>query len=211
MHLKEINMYLFGGSGHCKVIIDIIQKSNLDAIEGVIDDNPIKLEIGSIPIIKTPINDFFKDKSLIISIGNNEIRKKIANNISANYLTAIHPKSIVANNVSIDFGTVVMAGAIINSDVSIGKHVIVNSGAVLEHDCVLSDFVHISPNASLAGNILVGEGTHIGIGASIIQGIKIGKWVTIGAGAVILNDVPDFAVIVGNPGKIIKYNSIENE
>jgi hypothetical protein len=35
MHLKEINMYLFGGSGHCKVIIDIIQKSNLDAIESL--------------------------------------------------------------------------------------------------------------------------------------------------------------------------------
>lgn len=43
------------------------------------------------------------------------------------------------------------------------------------------------------------------------KGVKIGKWVTIGAGTVVLNDVPDYAVIVGNPGKIIKYNSIINE
>jgi len=66
--------------------------------------------------------------------------------------------------------------------------------------------VHISPNASLAGDVYIGEGTHIGIGAVIIQGLKVGKWVTIGAGAVVINDIPDFAVVVGNPGKIKKYN-----
>jgi acetyltransferase EpsM len=70
----------------------------------------------------------------------------------------------------------------------------------------LADFVHISPGASLAGNVSVGEGTHIGIGSSIIQGVSIGKWVTIGAGTVIISDVPDHAVVVGVPGKIIKYN-----
>jgi acetyltransferase EpsM len=37
--------------------------------------------------------------------------------------------------------------------------------------------------------------------------VKIGKWATIGAGAVIINDVPDYAVVVGNPGKVIKFNS----
>ena len=53
---------------------------------------------------------------------------------------------------------------------------------------------------------MVGEGAHVGIGACVIQDIKIGKWATIGAGAVIIDDVPDYAVVVGNPGKIIKYN-----
>ena len=53
---------------------------------------------------------------------------------------------------------------------------------------------------------MVGEGTQIGINATIRQGINIGKWATIGAGAVIVKDVPDYAVVVGNPGKIIRYN-----
>jgi acetyltransferase EpsM len=39
-----------------------------------------------------------------------------------------------------------------------------------------------------------------------MQNIRIGKWVMIGAGAVIIRDVPDFAVVVGNPGRIIKIN-----
>jgi acetyltransferase-like isoleucine patch superfamily enzyme len=57
--------------------------------------------------------------------------------------------------------------------------------------------------------VIVGEGTHIGAGATVIPNIKIGKWCTIGAGSVILKDVPDYAVIYGNPGKVIKYNKIE--
>jgi acetyltransferase EpsM len=58
----------------------------------------------------------------------------------------------------------------------------------------------------LAGGVIVGEGTHIGIGASVLPEINIGKWTTIGAGAVVIKDVPDGAVIVGNPGRIIKTN-----
>jgi acetyltransferase EpsM len=199
-------MYLFGSSGHCKVIIDIIIKSNLEVIEGVFDDNPVCDKMGELPIYKTESLDFFQNKSLIISIGNNKNRKKIANLITTNYLTAIHPKAVLANKVTVGEGTVIMAGAILNPDVIIGKHCIINTASVVEHDCVLSDFVHLSPNASLAGNVIVGEGSHIGIGAIVIQGVTIGKWVTIGAGAVIINDVPDHAVIVGNPGKIIKFN-----
>ena len=99
-----------------------------------------------------------------------------------------------------------MAGVIINSGSSIGKHCIVNTGAIIEHDCQISDYVHICPNVSIAGSVIINEGTQVGIGATIIQGIEIGKWVMIGAGAVIINDVPDYAVVVGNPGKVIKFN-----
>jgi len=209
--MTKINMYLFVASGHCKVIIDIIQKSNLDVIEGIIDDNPKCAEIFNIPVIKNLNTDFFYAQSLIIAIGNNKIRQQIAVQIPANYLTAIHPSASIANYVIIEAGTVIMAGAILNPDVKVGKHCIVNSGAVVEHDCVLGDFVHISSKAAIAGNVSIGEGTHIGIGALVIPNIKIGKWCTIGAGTVVIRDVPDHAVVVGNPGKIIRYNSTEND
>lgn len=204
-------MYLFGGNGHGKVVLDILQLDPSITIEVIFDDHPKVAAIAGIPVYKTESLAFFKQKELIIAIGNNQVRKRIASQIEAKYVTAFHPSAILASDFVIGVGTVVMAGAIINPSVHIGKHCIINSGSVVEHDCVLGDFVHVSPNASLAGNVTLGEGTHVGIGACIIQGVKVGKWVTVGAGAVILNDVPDYAVIVGNPGKIIKYNSIENE
>lgn len=203
-------MYLYGAGGHCKVIIEIISESKAHIIEGIVDDVPKEDSIYDIPVLNTKKAGNFADKNFIISIGNNKTRKTIVESMSTAYLKAIHPKSIISSRAKINEGTVVMAGAIINSETTVGKHCIINTGAVVDHDCSIGDFVHISPNASLAGEVQVGEGTHIGIGSVIIQGIKIGKWATIGAGAVIINDIPDYAVVVGNPGKIIKYN-IENE
>jgi sugar O-acyltransferase (sialic acid O-acetyltransferase NeuD family) len=204
-------MYLYGASGHCKVIIDSLLQSNNVVIEGVIDDNPKSDFVFDVPVIKTCNFKITKDKQFIVSVGNNAIRKKLVNQLQVTFVSSLHPRAIVSNRSSVGLGTVIMAGVIINADVSIGNHCIVNTGAVIDHDCHLDDFVHISPNASLAGGIEVGEGTQIGIGASIIQGIKIGKWVTIGAGAVILKNVPDYAVVVGNPGRIIKYNNENHE
>jgi sugar O-acyltransferase (sialic acid O-acetyltransferase NeuD family) len=203
-------MYLFGASGHCKVIIDIIKQNNFFEIKVIVDDDPKLDAIFGIEVIKSNDFKFNLDENLFISIGNNRIRKITTKKYKLKYPVLIHPKVIIGYGVTIDDGSVVMAGAIINPAVVIGKHCIINTAAIVEHDCFLEDFVHICPNATLAGNVLVGEGSQIGIGATVIQGKKIGKWATIGAGAVIINDVPDYAVVVGNPGKIIKYNN-DNE
>ena len=204
----ENNIILYGASGHCKVIIDILQCNN-QIIATIIDDAPKLHTILGFDVLNSNAFDFSSASNMILSIGNNKVRKKLASKLTAHFVTAIHPKSIISNSVIIGDGSVVMAGTIINTDTKIGSHCIVNTGTIVEHDCVIGNFVHISPNASLAGGVVVGEGSQIGIGATIIQGIKIGKWVTVGAGSVIIKDVPDFSVVVGNPGKIIKVN--ENE
>lgn len=201
----ETKLYLYGASGHCKVVVDILQ-SNKEVVTAIIDDNPKTDVLLDAPVIQSGEFVFEKGQKLIVSIGDNAIRKKIVQRVGGDFHIAIHPKSIISAFSSIGEGTIVAAGAIVNTDVVIGKHCIINTAAVVEHDCVVEDYVHVSPNASLAGEVQVGEGTHVGIGAVVIQGIKIGKWATIGAGTVIIKDVPDYAVVVGNPGRIIKFN-----
>lgn len=203
----ESKIVLYGASGHCKVIIDILQCNNL-VIQAIIDDAP-KDNILGLKVINSKEYDFSGIQNMILSIGNNKVRKRLASKLKFNFTVAIHPKAIISNHTSVGEGTVIMAGAIINPDAKIGNHCIINSRAVVEHDCQISDYAHICPNASLAGGVIVGEGTQVGIGASVIQGVKIGKWVTIGAGTVIINDIPDYAVVVGNPGRIIKMNTNE--
>ena len=200
-------MYLFGGSGHCKVVIDVILESGEFKIENIVDHNPKFDSIFDIPVLAFEEMESFESKPFIVSIGDNQSRKKVVEQIRAIYLKAIHPKAVVSRFSNVSEGSVVMAGAIINADAKIGKHCIINTAAIIEHDCIIDDFVHISPNSSIAGNVKVGEGSHIGMGATVVQGVTIGKWVVVGAGAVILDDVPDFAVVVGIPGKIIKFNS----
>lgn len=54
---------------------------------------------------------------------------------------------------------------------------------------------------------VIGNNVSIGVNVCIIGGITIGNNVTIGAGSVVTKDIPDNAVVVGNPAKIIKYNT----
>jgi acetyltransferase EpsM len=201
-------LFLYGASGHGKVLFDLIQSNN-QSVDGVVDDNPLLYDLLGVPVYRSTELNQFQGK-LLISIGDNAVRKGIARTWSSKkFFKAIHPKATVSSYANVGVGSVVMAHAVVHADVQIGVHCIVNTGALVEHDCSIGDFVHISPNAAVAGNVIIGEGPHVGIGACVIQGIQIGKWVTIGAGAVIIKDVPDYAVVVGNPGKIIKYKKNE--
>jgi acetyltransferase EpsM len=196
-------MVLFGASGHSKSVIDIAESIG-QKISLIYDDNPITEAVCHIPVEKYVLGFSGQKETWIISIGNNKIRKEVSNKLPQKFGQLLHRTSSISSWSSLGAGTVVMAKVVINACATIGEHCIINSGAVIEHDCSLGSFVHISPNASLAGGVTVGEGTHIGTGACVIPGVKIGKWVTIGAGAVVIKDVPDGAVVVGNPGRIIR-------
>ncbi len=201
---NDIN--ILGASGHGKVIVEIAELSGWQ-IAGIYDaNNQITEFLGySVHPQSALTND--NNTPIILAIGNNSTRKKIAETLNnCTFATLLHPQTSISKRASILHGTVVMPGASINAAANIGRHCIINTNASIDHDCYLEDYVHISPNVGLAGNVSIGEGTHIGIGAQVIQGIRIGKWATVGAGAVIIKDIPDYAVVVGNPGKIIKYN-----
>lgn len=207
--METRKLYVFGASGHGKVVAELVSNTNCK-IEALIDDEPKSDNLGLIPIINAAeIVKPAPDVAMIIAVGNNQIRKNISSRLSDyNFFTSIHKTAFVSPSATVGLGTVVMVQAIINANAKIGNHVIINTAALIEHDCNISDFVHISPKVILAGNVSVGFGSHLGSGAIVIPGIKIGKWCTIGAGTVVINDIPDGATVVGNPGKIIMYNSV---
>ncbi|SDM17100.1 acetyltransferase [Pedobacter antarcticus] len=200
-------MHIIGAGGHAKVIIDLLERSEI-LIEGIWDEDLEKTSLMGYPINGnfSKFIESIPQKNAVLAIGNNRVRQQLSLHLTGNTPVISHPQAAVANSVMVGVGTVIMANATINSCTVIGNYAIINTMASVDHDCIIGDFVHISPQAGIAGNVFVGEGTHVGIGAVVIQGIKIGKWAIIGAGAVIINDLPDFAVVVGNPGKIIKYN-----
>lgn len=197
-------MYLYGASGHGKVIKEILEAKG-EKVDGFIDDNPQVNEIGGIPVF----HQSEQKSPMIVSVGTNEIRKRIVETLDCEFATAIHPSSIVSPSVRIGKGSVIMAGGIVNADSRIGNHCIINTGASVDHDCEISDFVHISPHATICGNVEIGEGAWVGAGSVVIQGVKIGKWAIIGAGSVVTRDIPDGVVAFGNP-TVVKRNRQEN-
>ena len=195
-------MILIGASGHAKVIIDILEKSG-QSVDFLVDANDNIKQLCGIRVIHQDEYKAEQQHELILSIGANQMRKRLSASFSIRFGKAIHPGAILASNVSIGEGTVVMAGAVVNSSTRIGRHCIINTAASIDHDCQIGAYAHISPNATLCGTVSVGEGTWVGAGATVIPNVKIGSWATIGAGAVVLSDIPDHAVALGNPARIV--------
>lgn len=194
---------LYGASGHAKVISSIIEAMNR-FVDTIFDDNEKITYLNQYRVLTGYDKNYNPNIPIIISIGDNKIRKKISEKISHPFAILIHPSSIIDKKVIIESGSVVFHNAIVQRDSIVGKHCIINTNASIDHDCIIKDFVHLSPSATLCGNVKVGEGTHIGAGATVIPNIKIGKWCIIGAGAVITKDIPDYSLVVGVPGRIIK-------
>ena len=113
-------------------------------------------------------------------------------------LTAVHPNQVtIGKNVVVMNGCLMMsAGTItIDDDVQIAANVqlISNNHDPYERNVITCKPVHIC------------KGAWVGAGSTILPGITIGKHAIVGAASVVTKDVPDYAVAVGNPAKVIKY------
>lgn len=204
--MSQKNFIILGGSGHAKVLIDALHSQDF-LVSAVLDDNPeIESVLGVFCMGNIKSASRFIEKSqFLIGVGNNSIRKKIANLMfQLPFGVCTHSSSVISPSSSIREGSVVLQGAIVQADAQIGKHCIINTNASVDHDCFLEDFVHVSPGAVLCGNVRVGELSQVGAGAVVINNITIGKNCMIGAGAVVTKDIPDNSLVVGVPGKIIK-------
>lgn len=208
--MKKVRIY--GAGGHSQVIRKVLELCGTLVTE-TFDDRPANahraysdaaIEGG----VRGAMDTFPHDGDpVIIAVGNNFQRAEIARFLKSKFEKAIHPSSIIAKSSFVGEGTVVFAGAIIQPNTRVGKHVIVNTAASIDHDNIIGDYAHISPKAALCGHVEVGEGSHVGVGAVVIPKVKIGKWCTVGAGTVVIQDVPDYATVVGNPGRVIKINT----
>ena len=191
-------MLIYGAGGHAKVIISCINASG-DSVQAIFDDDLSKKEISKSydPIL-------FGDKSIIIAIGNNNIRRTIAQKISHHFGNVIHPTAIIDKSVLIEEGTVILHESILQAGTVIAKHVIINTRVAIDHDCSIADFVHIGPGVILCGNVHIGENTFIGAGSIVVPNVTIGNNCFIAAGSVITRSIPDNSIARGNPGRIIK-------
>ena len=201
--METTKFILIGGGGHARVVSSIIEAQEISQLEAVFDLNPKIQTLDGVEIFHEYQPDLFPNASAIVAIGDNRIRKQLAQTINHVFGVLIHSSASLDRLSSVGGGSVVMQRAVIQRGTRVGKHGIINTASSIDHDCVLGDFVHIAPNATLCGGVVIGDETFVGAGAVVLPQIKIGKRVTVGAGAVVTKNIPDGATVVGNPGKII--------
>lgn len=169
---------VYGAGGHAKVIVDLIKLLG-GHIECIFDDNYMESpNFAGIPVHQYDHTQCV-DAKLIIAIGDNEVRKTIAGQLSHRFATLIHPKATVSSSARIGEGTVVLANAVIGADAIVGNHVIINTLVSVDHEVVINNYVHIFPNAYLGGRAVVQEGAVIGPGSVIMRKVTVNENVVI--------------------------------
>lgn len=112
----------------------------------------------------------------------------------------------------------ILWGGVIPYQADIGEGTVLGYqalGIVIHKRCVIGKNCHISQNVTIGGTSeifevpILGDNVNVGAGANIIGPVHVGNNVIIGAGAVVISDIPDNAVVVGVPARIIKIN-VEN-
>lgn len=208
--MSTTELFVFGASGHAKVVIDILERLPDTRIVFAVDDATAKTgaTLCGYAVIGRDAMTARRSETTggIVTIGDNSIRCEIAAWLDAGghrLATAIHPRATVAGRVSIGAGSVVMAGAVINSDSVIGANVIINTGATVDHDCNIGDGSHIAPGCHLCGGVVIGTRSLLGAGTTVIPGVRIGNNVVIGAGSTVITDVADNARLAGSPARPI--------
>jgi sugar O-acyltransferase (sialic acid O-acetyltransferase NeuD family) len=118
--------------------------------------------------------------------------------------TLIDPTSVTPSAFTPGRGSYINAGCTIGSAGCFGEFTFINRGASIGHHARLDRFVSVGPGAVLAGQVHVGKGSVIGAGAVVLPEVRIGANAIVGAGAVVTKDVPDHAMVVGNPARITR-------
>jgi len=110
------------------------------------------------------------------------------------------PKITIGDNFYMNANCHILGEITIGNDVMIGPKTVIwgrDHGIVKNTPMKMQEHIKQS--------IVIGNDVWIGANVTILKGVNIANGVVIGAGSVVVKDIPEYAIVVGNPAKIVKY------
>jgi len=151
------------------------------------------------------------------------------------------PKNSIAKDVQVGEGTKIydhvnLYKCKIGRNCKVEPYVYIEGGVVIGDNCKIKPFVFIPTGVTIEDDVFIGpnvtftndkypkahgewklletrvkRGASIGANSVILPGLTIGEHALIGAGSVVTKDVPDYALVTGNPGRVARYKTLRTE
>ena len=215
--MKNKNLILVGGGGHCKSVIDVAESAGYNIL-GILDmPEDIGKKVLDYKVIGTDddIPQYVDKAEFVITVGfikNPATRIKLYNKVKeagGKLATVIASTAHVSRYSYIGEGTVIMHQAFVNAGAHIGANCIINTFCNIEHDAQIGDQCHISTGSMINGDCKVGDRCFIGSQCVLANGIEVGDDVIVGAASFVMQNIMKKGIYFGNPA-ILKIN-VNNE
>lgn len=138
--------------------------------------------------------------------------------------TMIWQYAVILKDAVIGTGCNINCHTFIENDVTIGNNVTVKSGIYIWDGITIEDDVFLGPNVVFTNDLrprskqrkpfaktLIKKGASVGANTTILAGVTIGKYAMAGIGSVITRDVPDYALVYGNPARVMGWVDEDGE
>ena len=192
---------VYGGGGHGRVLLDLLQTLARYEVVGVVDDHlrpgddvlGAPVLGGSEVLAELRARDVALAVNGIGGIGRIESRVEVFDRLAGAGFSCpslVHPRAVVEPSATLADGVQVLALAYVGTAATIGFGSLVNTSAVVNHDCVLGRYANVSPGGLLAGEVALGDRAMVGMGATLNVGVQVGEGALIGNSAVVKADVP---------------------
>jgi acetyltransferase-like isoleucine patch superfamily enzyme len=174
----------------CGVQLNILPGRKLAQVKPLSLGSDAHVRSGTVLYASTRIGHHFETGHHVVVREDNRIGNHVA----------------IWNNTTIDYGCQVGSGVKIHCNCYIAQYSILEDNVFLAPGVILAN--DLFPGSKHAARVLqgpiIGKGAQIGVNVTLLPGIKIGARALVGAGSVVTQDVPEGAVVWGNPARMHK-------
>lgn len=211
-----MNVAIIGAGQNGGQVYNILKLDKSLNVVAFLDDSPAKqgTEKYGRPVAGTlaqldEVVQRFGITAAIPAVGNNILKAKIARRLrdaGLQIVKAVHPHTFIDDTAVIEEGAIVEMGVMVHPEARIGACAFIGGSSVIAHDCTIESYALIGGGVMFGGGVTIGAYSTVGVGTILQPQVKIGRNVTTGIGAVVVKDLPDNAIAVGVPAKVIRYN-----
>lgn len=200
--MSATEIVLVGASGMALELLGYLKADPRFSVRCAIDENT-SLTLPDCEVVSPNDWDGRCDKALF-AVGYPDYKREVLARYARfgfQWQTYIHPQAIVSPYARVGVGSIIAPFTVVAGNAAIGDFVFMNVYSAVGHDSTVGDFSSLMPYACAEGHAHLGQECLLATGAKVIPKVRVGDRSRVSAGAVVMRDMPQDALIHGNPAK----------